>query len=121
MARVRIHVHLGADHSIGPGKVRLLEAVETEGSISAAARAMGMAYRHAWELIDDLNRCFRERVVETASGGRAGGGARLTPFGREVIRRFRHMEAAACDAMANDLRALERQMDGSERERRVGS
>jgi molybdate transport system regulatory protein len=110
MARVRIHVHIGDGHSLGPGKVRLLEAVAAEGSISGGARAMGMAYRHAWELIDDMNQCFRTRVVETASGGRAGGGAELTDFGRELVRRFRAMEAAARDAMATDLEALEREV-----------
>jgi molybdate transport system regulatory protein len=108
--RLRLHVHLGDEHSLGPGKVQLLETVRELGSITAAARAMGMAYRHAWDLIDDLERCFRRPVVETASGGRAGGGARLTPFGGEVIRRFRAMERAANTAMARELRALEAEL-----------
>ena len=108
--RLRLHVHLGEEHSLGPGKVQLLETVRELGSISAAARSMGMAYRHAWDLIDDLERCFRKAVVETASGGRAGGGARLTPFGAEVIRRFRAMERVANAAMAKELRALEREL-----------
>jgi len=94
---------------MGPGKAQLLEAVARDGSISAAARSMGMAYRHAWELIDDLNRCFREPVVTTAAGGRSGGGASLTPFGEELVRRFRAMEQAAGRAMANDLSALDRE------------
>jgi len=106
MARVRLHIHLDGEHSLGPGKIQLLEEVRTQGSISAAARAMGMAYRHAWEMIDDLNRGFRRTVVETASGGQAGGGAALTPFGAELVRRFRSMEAATHRAIASDLRAL---------------
>ena len=113
MARIRIHISLGDGHSIGPGKAQLLEAVGERGSISAAARSMGMAYRHAWELIDDMNRCFRSPVVEAASGGRAGGGATLTPFGEEVVRRFRAMEEAARESMARDLEALERRVVGS--------
>ena len=113
MARIRIHISLGDGHSIGPGKARLLEAVGESGSISAAARSMGMAYRHAWELIDDMNQCFRSPVVEATSGGRAGGGAALTPFGDEVVRRFRAMEEAACAAMARDLEALERKVVGA--------
>ena len=108
--RLRLHVHLGDEHSLGPGKVQLLETVRELGSITAAARSMGMAYRHAWDLIADLERCFRRPVVETASGGRAGGGARLTPFGAEVIRRFRAMERAANAGMAKELRALEAEL-----------
>lgn len=104
--RVRLHIHLAGEHSLGPGKVQLLEAVRETGSISAAARSMGMAYRHAWEMIDDLNAGFGRAVVETASGGAAGGGAKLTKFGEELVRRFRSMEAATNRAIARDLRAL---------------
>jgi molybdate transport system regulatory protein len=107
VARVRLHIHLDGDHTLGPGKVQLLEGVRDHGSISAAARAMEMAYRHAWELIDDLNQGFGRAVVETASGGRAGGGARLTKFGEELVRRFRAMEASTERAIARDLRALD--------------
>jgi molybdate transport system regulatory protein len=94
---------VGSEHSIGPGKAALLEAIRETGSISAAARALGMAYRHAWELVDDLNACFATAVVETAAGGRRGGGARLTPFGAELLERFREMEAAAEAAIAPAL------------------
>jgi molybdate transport system regulatory protein len=110
VARVRIRIYLGDGHSVGPGKVQLLEAVRERGSISAAARSMGMAYRHGWELIDDMNRCFRSPVVTGVSGGRAGGGATLTPFGEEVVRRFRSMEQLGRAAMAEDLEALEREV-----------
>ena len=106
-SRLRLRVHLGRDHSLGPGKVQLLEAVREHGSISAAARSMDMAYRHAWELIDDMNRCFRSPVVATASGGATRGGARVTAFGEEVIRRFRAMEQATRKATAADLASLE--------------
>lgn len=108
MSRVRIGIYLGKDgHKLGRGKVQLLEAIQRHGSISAAAREMGMAYRHAWELVDDLNQCFREPVVETATGGRAGGGAVVTPLGEELIQRFHTMEAAARTAIAPDLAALD--------------
>ncbi len=120
MARVRLHIHLAGDHTLGPGKVELLERVREHGSISAAARAMQMAYRHAWELIDDLNQGFGRPVVETASGGRAGGGARLTPFGEELVRRFRAMEAATERAIAPDLHALDPPLAGA-RVRRSGA
>jgi molybdate transport system regulatory protein len=104
--RLRLHIHVDDGHSLGPGKVALLEAIDAEGSISAAARAMGMAYRHAWELVDDLNKCFRAGVVITGTGGAEGGGARLTPLGRELVARFRAMERAANAAIAGELAAL---------------
>jgi len=107
MPKLRIRIRFEGGHSLGPGKASLLEAVAEHGSISAAARAMGRAYRHAWELIDDLNQCFREPVVTTAAGGRAGGGAELTAFGAELLERFRAMEATAQRALAKDLAALD--------------
>jgi molybdate transport system regulatory protein len=114
VARIRIRIYLGDGHSVGPGKVQLLEAVRELGSISAAARSLGMAYRHAWELIDDMNQCFRSPVVTGTSGGRAGGGATLTPFGEEVVRRFRSMEKRARKAMARDVEALDREVAEAE-------
>jgi molybdate transport system regulatory protein len=108
VARIRLRVYVGdEEHPLGPGKVRLLEAVRDEGSISAAARRMGMAYRHAWVLVDSMNRAFRHPVVTASPGGRAGGGAHLTPFGEEVVRRFHAMEQATRAALAEDLDALD--------------
>jgi molybdate transport system regulatory protein len=108
--RLRLHIHVDDAHSLGPGKIALLEAIDAEGSISAAARAMDMAYRHAWELVDDLNQCFREGVVVAGTGGREGGGASLTPFGRGLVTRFRAMERSANGAIARDLAALESEL-----------
>jgi molybdate transport system regulatory protein len=108
VARVRLSLYLGAiEQKLGPGKVRLLEAIGEHGSISAAARDMGMAYRHAWALIDELNGCFAEPLVQVKVGGRAGGGAELTPAGAEICRRFHRIEAATERAIARDLAALE--------------
>jgi molybdate transport system regulatory protein len=108
MPRLRIRIEFEGDHSLGPGKIQLLEAVGEYGSISAAARSMSMSYRHAWEMLDDVNRCFRRPVIETETGGRAGGGAKLTDFGREVIDRYRSMQAKAGSALEADLEVLER-------------
>jgi molybdate transport system regulatory protein len=104
--RIRLHIHVGEEHSLGPGKAALLEAIRATGSISAAARSLGMAYRHAWELVDDLNAGFAPGVVATVAGGRAGGGACLTPFGDALLASFRAMEASAEAAVARELARL---------------
>jgi molybdate transport system regulatory protein len=110
MTTVTLRLGFGLAGAIGPGKIRLLELVGETGSISAAGRAMGMSYRRAWLLVDSLNRCFREPVVLTRLGGRAGGGAELTPFGHDVIRRYRSMETEAGRALATHLAALEKKL-----------
>ena len=107
MAKPFLRVYFG-DSWIGPGKVQLLEAVRAHGSISAGARAMGMSYRRAWLLIDTLNQMFHEPVVQTTLGGRGGGTAGVTPFGVEIITRYRAMEAATRRAIASHAAALER-------------
>jgi molybdate transport system regulatory protein len=108
VTRVRLRIYLGEEeHKLGPGKIQLLEAIREHGSISAAARSMGMAYRHAWELVDDLNRCFQSPVVSASTGGRAGGGAEITAFGEELIRRFHVMEKATRQAIGRELAALD--------------
>ena len=94
--------------AIGPGKAELIERIGKTGSISGAARAMGMSYRRAWQLVEALNRDFREPVVTTAIGGTRGGGAQVTPFGRRVVVAFRAMEGKASAAIAADLRRFTR-------------
>jgi molybdate transport system regulatory protein len=110
MPRLRIRIDFdpsGPDRQLGPGKIGLLEHVAETGSISAGGRAMGMSYRRAWLLIDSLNRCFREKVIETRHGGTQGGGAVLTPFGQMLIEEFRAIEQEAAAIVARRLAALE--------------
>jgi molybdate transport system regulatory protein len=107
MARLHLRIDFGAAGRIGPGKVALLERVAEVGSISAAARTFDMSYRRAWLLVDAMNRTFAQPVVATVKGGHAHGGATLTPFGLELIKRYRRMEATAATAMAEDVQALE--------------
>lgn len=104
--RFRLRIVLGDDIAIGPGKVDLLEAIGANGSITAAARALGMSYRRAWLLVDTMNRCFETPVATTEAGGVSGGGTRLTAAGAEVVRRYRSIEAKAAKAGAADLAAL---------------
>jgi molybdate transport system regulatory protein len=90
--------------AMGPGKAELVERIGRSGSISAAAREMGMSYRRAWQLVESLNADFREPVVITATGGSRGGGAQVTPFGERLVAQFRAMEQKAFAAVAADLR-----------------
>ncbi|MGB5082894.1 MAG: LysR family transcriptional regulator [Burkholderiales bacterium] len=104
----KIRILIGAVVAIGPGKADLLAEIERTGSISAAARKMGMSYRRAWLLVEAMNAAFRRPLVETLTGGEGGGGARITPLGAEVLRRYRVMERRAARAVAPDLRHLSR-------------
>ena len=90
--RLFLRVELGGDDRIGPGKIALLEAVEREQSISAAARAMGMSYRRAWLLIDTMNRMFREPVVRAHPGRATGRSAEVTPSGARLCAAYRAAE-----------------------------
>jgi len=86
----------------------LLEAILDTGSISAAARKLGMSYRRAWLLVDEMNRNLKSPAVETAAGGRRGGGTCVTPVGQNIIRRYREIERKAAAAAARDIGALTR-------------
>ncbi len=114
--RLTLRVDFGANRSIGPGKIRLLEAVDKTGSISQAGRTLGMSYRRAWLLIDDMNKCFRQAVVSARPGGSQGGGAALTKFGTELVQDYRAIEAAATAAAKSRLRDLETELRKSSSE-----
>jgi len=102
----RVRITKGDDIAVGPGKVDLLEAIAATGSITAAARQLGMSYRRAWLLVDTMNRCFRVPVVKAEAGGKRGGGTRLTPSGEEVVRNYRRIERLATRAGASEMRRL---------------
>jgi molybdate transport system regulatory protein len=110
MPKLIIRVELSDTSAIGPGKVRLLEHIDETGSISAAGRAMNMSYRRAWLLVDDLNQHFKEPVTMAGSGGKGGGGAKLTSFGRTLVRQYRAIEAQALAVSSRHLATLEAAM-----------
>ncbi|MBW7930031.1 MAG: LysR family transcriptional regulator [Gammaproteobacteria bacterium] len=89
MVSVRFRLDFAPGASVGPGKIDLLSAIDAEGSLSAAARSLGMSYRRAWLLLDSLNASFDTPVTTASVGGRGGGGVLLTPFGHELVRHYR--------------------------------
>jgi molybdate transport system regulatory protein len=101
-----VRIDIDPEGRIGPGKIRLLENIESCGSISAAGRAMDMSYKRAWDLVDEINRICGRAAVERQAGGKNGGGAILTSFGISLIARYRKIERAAAGAVQKELVAL---------------
>lgn len=106
-ARLRLRVVLGAGHRLGPGKIDLLEAIASTGSITAAGKRLGMSYRRAWLLIDEANRMFEKPLVVASAGGPGGGGARLTELGEDLVAAFRRLEERSRSAMIEELGRFE--------------
>jgi molybdate transport system regulatory protein len=106
-----LRIDLDTEGRIGPGKIRLLEAIHSNGSISAAGRAMGMSYKRAWDLVDEINRICGHQAVDCQKGGSSGGGATLTPFGFTLVARYRVIEGSVARAAREELLALRADMD----------
>jgi molybdate transport system regulatory protein len=104
-----------AEHSfVGPGKVALLEAVRDAGSLSQAARDIGMSYRRAWLLLESLKQSFRKPVTVATTGGKGGGGVALTPFGHELVRCYRALEGDVASSAVKRLRGIAAQVNVSQ-------
>jgi molybdate transport system regulatory protein len=113
MARYRgltLRILAGDSPAMGPGRARLIAMIDATGSISAAAREMGMSYRRAWQLVEAINASFNRPVVLTAVGGKRGGGAAVTAFGREIVAVYQGMEEKASAAIARDLKEFSRRL-----------
>ncbi|RKF21818.1 LysR family transcriptional regulator [Altericroceibacterium spongiae] len=109
-ARLKLHarIYCGEEIAMGPGKADLLEAIEREGSISAAGRAMDMSYRRAWLLVDVMNRCWSQPLVDAVAGGGRERGARLSDMGREVLAHYRALQHLIAEANeSREFAALE--------------
>jgi molybdate transport system regulatory protein len=104
---IRLRIDLSPDSALGPGKIELLEHIESTGSLSQAARELGMSYRRAWLLLDDVNRMFAEPATTTSVGGSGGGGAQLTDLGRAIVKAYREIEDAAEKAASARIAWLE--------------
>lgn len=110
-ASLRLRIVFPGDRRLGPGKADLLEAIGRTGSISSAARDLGMSYRRAWLLADELGRLFKRPILTTAAGGAHGGGAELTDFGRALVAAYRRIEDRAAEAARAELVAFETALD----------
>jgi molybdate transport system regulatory protein len=119
MARVSLRLGFSGEQALGPGKVRILELIGETGSISAAGRAMKMSYRRAWMLVDELNRMFRDPLVEARPGGVHGGGARLTEAGSDVVRRYREIESDVTTNSNANIEALDKMIATAKRKPRA--
>lgn len=105
---IRLRIDFGDACAIGPGKIALLEAVDSTGSLSAAARRLKMSYRRAWLLLESLNTSFRQPVAALSKGGRGGGGAILTPFGANLVKAYRSLESDVARRARSTFRAIAR-------------
>ena len=99
---------MGDSVLLGPGKIELLRAVAEHGSISAAARALGMGYKRAWSLLDELQLALPIPIIETAAGGSKGGGATVTAAGHALLEHYDELEAACRLAAEPALKKLDR-------------
>lgn len=93
--KISVRVMCGEEIAMGPGKADLLDAIDATGSISAAGRKMDMSYRRAWLLVDAMNRCWAQPLVETMPNGAARSGARLSEAGRKVLDAYRAVQKDA--------------------------
>jgi molybdate transport system regulatory protein len=114
MPKLRLRVELGSGRALGPGKVQLLEAIDKTGSTSEAGRQLGMSYRRAWLLVDDMNNCFRDPVIEAQAGGAHGGGTTLAPLGKKLIERYHAIEADALVAINKHLHEIKASLKNSQ-------
>ena len=104
--KLRMRVSVGELIAVGPGKIALLEALVQTQSITQAAKALGMSYRRAWMLVDELNRALKEPAVATAVGGTHGGGSVVTETGLQLIALYRGIESQAQKAAQADIKRL---------------
>ena len=118
MAQLSIRIDFESGHRLGPGKIQLLELIDTCGSITASAKKMDMSYRRAWLLIEELNAMFDSQLVETRPGGRGGGNARLSLLGRAVIQLYRAIEADASRASSSRMVELSRRVRAKSAQKR---
>lgn len=103
---IRFRIDFAKNSHVGPGKIDLLEAIRKSGSLSQAARDLGMSYRYAWLLVDSLKSAFREPVTLATMGGKGGGGVSLTAFGEALVGSYRALERDIAEVAARRLQSI---------------
>lgn len=103
----RIWIEEGDNVLVGEGRVRLLKAIDREGSLSKAAKAIGMSYKKAWTLMDAVNKSAKEAVVTKTVGGQKGGGTIITPYGKRLIEAFETINKNCWVFLDQQLKALD--------------
>ena len=88
--KIKSRIWIEADGNIllGEGRVNLLKAIDEEGSLTKAAKSLGMSYKKAWSLIDAVNKRSEKPVTTSSIGGKGGGGAQLTAYGKSLVEAF---------------------------------
>lgn len=108
--KVKIRIPFDKGIALGPGKADLLEAIDSTGSISAAAKSMKMSYKRAWDLVNTMNQSFKHPVIITITGGKQGGGASVTDFGRSILKNYRKMERQAMESIIEVSKQITNQL-----------
>jgi molybdate transport system regulatory protein len=106
MAELSIRIDFAPGQRLGPGKIRLLENIAEHGSIAAGGRALGMSYKRAWDLVDEMNTIFGAPVVAPRSGGTKGGGATLTELGMRIVEKYREVEKLSVQSTKSLMDAI---------------
>lgn len=104
----RLRIVIGEEIAFGPGKAELLALVKETGSIGEAAKRMDMSYMRAWSLVQTMNQCFKEPVIEAVRGGHQRGGAELTEAGRRALELYQRMEKDSLETVQSDWRAFQK-------------
>lgn len=104
--RIRCWVDIEGEKFFGPGPAELLQLIDETGSISKAAKSMGMSYKKAWDMVDRLNTKGRQPFVISHKGGEKGGGAELTESGAKVLEAYRKLTEELDHVISKDNELL---------------
>lgn len=106
--KIKSRIWIETENSVflGEGRIQLLKAIADTGSLNKAASSLGMSYKKAWKLLDSMNKAAKKPLVITSTGGKGGGGANLTPYGKKVIQTFDTINQKCWDFLDNELKNI---------------
>ncbi len=106
--KAKFWLELNSKCSIGLGKIELLKKIQKLGSISKAAKEMGMSYKHAWQMVEEMNSCFSSPLVVKKKGGLQGGGTTLTEKGKKLLEFFSNLDSELSSFLKQKEKELKR-------------